>query len=61
MYIQDAEGFFTSDDYKIILETERIRNVSDYDDFYIANKEETRQQVMNAECFVNKVSEYLNL
>jgi uncharacterized protein (UPF0332 family) len=59
MYIQGNEGF-TSEDYKIILETERIRNVSDYDDFYIANKEETKQQVMNAEYFVDKVTDYLN-
>ena len=39
---------------------EQIRNASDYDDFYIASKEESRQQVENAAYFFEKVKEYLN-
>ena len=38
---------------------EQIRNASDYDDFYVASKEETRQQVENAEYLVRKIGEYI--
>lgn len=46
--------------YQMIAKAERIRNASDYDDFYIASKEETQQQVSNAEYIVRKVEEYIN-
>ena len=32
---------------------------SDYDDFYIASKAESKQQVENAEYIVNKINNYL--
>lgn len=32
----------------MITRADQIRNASDYDDFYVASKEETRQQVENA-------------
>ena len=38
----------------------RVRSASDYDDFYIASKEETRQQVENALYFVEKVEKFLS-
>lgn len=60
LFIYKGNGCFSSDDYQIIAKAEQIRNASDYDDFYIASKEETRQQVENAAYFVRKVKEYLS-
>lgn len=41
-----------------INETEEIRHASDYDDFYIASKEESERQVLVAEEFIAFVEEY---
>ena len=59
LFIHKGYGTFTSDDYQKIAKAEQIRNASDYDDFYISSKEETREQVELAETFVNKVRKYL--
>ena len=59
-YIYNGDGFFGTDDYKILSSAEQIRNASDYDDFYIANKEETIKQVATAQYLYNKVCEYIN-
>lgn len=59
LFIHKGDGTFTSDDYQKIAKAEQIRNASDYDDFYISSKEETREQVELAETFVNKVKKYL--
>ena len=59
LFIHKGDGTFTSDDYQKIAKAEQIRNASDYDDFYISSKEETREQVELAETFVNKVRKYL--
>lgn len=59
LYIFKGDGTFTADDYQMIAKAEQIRNASDYDDFYIASKEETKQQVENAKCLVDKVSKYI--
>jgi hypothetical protein len=37
----------------------RIREASDYDDFYIANKAECEEQVQHARIILDKVSIYL--
>lgn len=58
-FIYKGDGTFTQNDYQMIAKAERIRNASDYDDFYIAGKEETQQQVLNAEYIVRKVEEYI--
>ncbi|MDE7311107.1 MAG: HEPN domain-containing protein [Eubacterium sp.] len=58
-YIYNGDGTFIQEDYQIAAKAERIRSASDYDDFYIASKEETQQQVLNAEYFVRKVEQYL--
>lgn len=59
LFIHKGDGTFISDDYQKIAKAEQIRNASDYDDFYISSKEETREQVELAETFVNKVRKYL--
>ena len=53
-YIKDRVGGFEPGDYKRIANAQRIRNVSDYDDFYIADKKECQQQVEMATEFLNK-------
>ncbi len=60
LFIFKGDGTFTSDDYQKIARAEQIRNASDYDDFYIASKEETRQQVENAEYLVEKIERYID-
>lgn len=60
LFIFKGDGVFTSEDYQKIARAEQIRNASDYDDFYIACKEETKQQVENAEYMVEKVLTYIN-
>ena len=59
IFIYKGNGTFTTDDYQKVARMEQIRNASDYDDFYIANKEETRQQVENAEYLVDKIERYI--
>ncbi len=38
----------------------KIRNKSDYDDFYIASSEDAEKQVKNAEEFIAAMDEYVN-
>lgn len=58
-FIYKGDGTFLQDDYQIVASAERIRNASDYDDFYIASKEETQKQVSNAEYIVRKIEKYI--
>lgn len=53
-YIKERVGGFEPGDYKRIANAQRIRNVSDYDDFCIADKKECQQQVEMATEFLNK-------
>ena len=41
-----------------IAEAEEIRHASDYDDFYIATKEEAAEQIVTAEELINAVIDY---
>ena len=59
IFIYKGNGTFTQEDYQKVARAEQIRNASDYDDFYLASKEETRQQVENAEHLVNKIEQYI--
>lgn len=59
-YVHEGDGTFTVDDYRSADQAEHIRSVSDYDDFYIANKEESKCQVEFAKCFCDKVKVYIN-
>lgn len=53
-YIKEGVGGFGPGDYKKIADAQRIRNNSDYDDFYIADKEECEKQVSAARDFLEK-------
>lgn len=59
IFIYKGNGTFTSEDYSKIARCEQIRSASDYDDFYVASKEEARQQVENARYIVTKIDKYI--
>ena len=42
-----------------IAEAEEIRHASDYDDFYIATREEAEEQIATAKEFVERIEEYV--
>lgn len=44
---------------KIIMSASEIRNASDYDDYYIASKEEAQEQLMNAKKLYVRVCSYI--
>lgn len=58
-FIYKGDGTFTPEDYQKIASAEQIRNASDYDDFYVASKEETRQLVENTKHIVDKIGSYI--
>lgn len=58
-FIHNGDGTFLREDYQKAATAEHIRNISDYDDFYIASKEETKEQVSNAEYLLKKIEKYL--
>lgn len=58
-FIHNPCEFFGREDLSIIQSMERIRSASDYDDFYVASKEECEGQVKKAEELLNKVQNYL--
>lgn len=58
-FIYKGDGTFKPEDYQKIAGAEQIRNVSDYDDFYVASKDETRQLVENTKYIVNKIENYI--
>ena len=59
IFIYKGNGTFTQEDYQKVARAEQIRNASDYDDFYLASKEETRQLVENAGYLVEKVEKHI--
>ncbi len=59
-YVRVENAFFSNEDYRLVSKAEQIRNSSDYDDFYVTNKEEAKQQVEDAIYIVGKVKEYFD-
>ena len=57
-YVKNGDCF-THEDYIKFKESEFIRSASDYDDFYIAAKEDCEKQIMDAEYILDKVKRYL--
>lgn len=52
-------GVFDKKYSAIIIEANEIRNASDYDDFYLASREETKNQIDGAKNFYVAVKSYL--
>ncbi len=57
---QENNAVFTKNDYQKIAKADRIRNASDYDDFYIVNKEETKDLLEFVKRFLEKTEGYIN-
>lgn len=53
-------GKFPKEYSQIVMEASEIRNASDYDDFYLASKEETGIQIEHAKQFYTAVKAYLD-
>ena len=53
------KGIFPSEFGKRIGEIQKIREKSDYDDFYIASKEDAEKQLETAKLVIEKVKVYL--
>lgn len=52
-------GDFSKDTYRIIDSAYRIREKSDYSDFFIVTKEEAAEQIEKAERFITAVQDFL--
>lgn len=53
-------GIFNKSHSNIIVAASEIRNASDHDDFFLASKEETKEQIAGTEIFCKSVEEYLD-
>ncbi len=58
-FIHNQNEFFCREDMKTIQSIERIRNASDYDDFYVTSKTECEEQVKKAKELLEKVRSFL--
>ena len=52
-------GIFDVEMSDIITKLFNIRSCSDYDDFYVIEKEKVKQQLDNAEIFINNIKAFL--
>lgn len=52
-------GIFQRTTSKLIKNASDLRGKSDYDDFYVASKEEAEEQLASAKIVVQQISEYL--
>lgn len=53
------EGIFDREYAKILMGAEKTRNKSDYNDFYIASKEDAERQMSEAKKFICSMEEYI--
>lgn len=60
IFIYKGDGTFTPEDYQKIAGAEQIRNSSDYDDFYIAVRDETKRLIENTKYILDKIEDYMN-
>jgi uncharacterized protein (UPF0332 family) len=52
-------GDFDKEASKIVKKASFLREKSDYEDFYIASRQEAEEQLKDAKIFLSKVNEYL--
>lgn len=53
-------GLIEKDYSVIIMSAEKLRGRSDYDDFYIASREDAEKQCQNAKKFLKKLEDYIS-
>ena len=54
-----AEGIFNKEYSKILIRAERVRNKSDYRDFYVVSRDVAAEQIENAEKFIREMDEFI--
>ncbi|PRR82982.1 HEPN domain-containing protein [Clostridium luticellarii] len=54
------EKIFDKEYSKILMGVEKIRNKSDYNDFYIASKSDAEQEIENADKFIKTMEKYIS-
>lgn len=54
-----SKGIFDKTYSRILMGAELIRNKSDYNDFYIASKDDAEKQLKNAEIFIEAMNIYI--
>lgn len=59
-YVRADNAYFTNEDYRLVAKAEQIRDISDYDDFYVASREEAEQQIEDAQYLVDKIKKYFD-
>ena len=59
-FIHKPSQYFSLEDMKLFRGMGRIREASDYDDFYIILKEDLAVQMQKAEYFISEVEKYLH-
>ena len=55
-----ANGKIDQDYYRIIASAFDIRTKSDYQDFYIVDKDDAREQLLNVERFIKMIETYID-
>lgn len=60
LFIHRENTVFMKTDYQKIAKADRIRNASDYDDFYIVNKEETKELLEFVKDFLERTTAYIS-
>ena len=58
-FISNDSTPFGAEDYKTVARAETVRSKSDYDDFYVANMDETKLLISKTSKFIAKAEEYL--
>ncbi len=53
------KGIFDKEYSKILMGAEKIRNKSDYNDFYIASKSDAEQQIKSADKFIETMEDHI--
>lgn len=54
-----SKSIFEKEYSKILMGAEKIRNKSDYNDFYIASKFDAEEQILNADKFIKTMDDYI--
>ena len=54
-----SKGIFDRKYSKILMSAEMIRNKSDYNDFYLASREDAEKQVQGAKEFISEMNRYI--
>lgn len=55
-----ANSKIDSSYYQMIANAFRVRNKTDYDDFYLASKDEAQKQLENAQAFIGFIASYID-